>query len=507
MDTMASALWDLFENQKLKGLSGAMRQTLLKLEKAGHADSRWGNAMGELALLERNYSTAIRFFQQALDEEGKPEYELNLANALFYAEDVLGAKRVLQAFLDKYPNDNHGLVNLANCHLKLGELQQAKSLCLKGLEKRGSAAPLWNCLGQVAFLEGDFGRAHDCFDRAYGDSPDYTDALFNRANMAYRLDRIEEALRDLDLCTRKDENFEAAFLNAAVIFLELEEPEKGKACLARALKLNPKSLDALYLLGRMHLLGRDFRQARDAFRTALKVDPEHAATLIAVARLHLQESEQEEARLLLRKLLPRPSLTKDEESAVLSLLLELQEHSLCVHHLQKTPDGLLEPARRKMLVLSLWRDGKTKVAIGHLEKLLAVEGETAGTLALLGRMLSQSGAEGLAELRLRRALELDPASLAAGFELVRILMDRGEGHKAKAVLESLLSHRPDDPDCLYNLACCHARLGDRQEGLRTLEKAVEKGFEDLEKIGGDPDLKGIRQFKEFAQLTGHAGAI
>lgn len=507
VDTMASALWDLYENQKLKGLVAAMRQTLLKIEKAGHADARWFNAMGELALSERHHSTAVRFFQQALDEDGKPEYELNLANALFYADDLQGAKRVLQAFLEKYPGDIHGLVNLANCFLKLGELENAKSLCLKGLEKKASPAPLWNCLGQVAYLEGDLARAYDCFDRAYGDSPDYVDALFNRANLAYKLERVDEALRDLELCTRKDENFEAAFLNAAVIHLEREDASKGKACLLRALKLNAKSLDAHHLMGRMHLLTKDFRQARDAFREALRVDGEHAATLLAMARLHLQESENEEARALLKRLLARPALDREEETAVLSLLLELNEHSLCVQHLQKTPDSDLEPFRRKLLVLSLWREGKTKSAIGQLEKLMAREGETSGTLALLGRMLAQSGAENLAELRLRRALELDPSSLPAGFELARVLAERGEDRKAKAVLDALLIHHPADPDCLYNLACCLARMGEREAGLRALGQAVENGFEDLEKFGGDPDLKGIRQSKEFAQLTGHAGAI
>lgn len=505
MDTMASALWDLFENQKLKGLAAAMRQTLLKLEKAGHADARWCNAMGELALLERDFTAAIRHFQRAMDEAEQPEFELNLGNALFYAGDVPGAKRVLQAFLDKYPNDNHGLVNLANCHLRLGELQHAKSLCLKGLERKGNAAAaLWNCLGEVARMEGDLGRSHDCFDRAYAGSPDYTDALFNRANMAYRLGRADEALRDLELCTRKDENFESAFLNAAIIHLEREDADKGKACLLRALKVNPRSLEAHHLMGRMHLLARDFRMARDAFREALRIDADHAPTLLAMARLHLQESEREAARTLLKRLLGRPALPREEENAALSLLLELEEHALVARHLLKSPEETLEPVRRKMLILSLWKEGKTRVAIGHIEKLLAEEGETAGTLALLGRMLAQSGAESLAELRLRRALELDPRSRAAAFELARILMDRGEGPRARRVLEDLLTHSPDDPDCLYNLACCIGRLGDPVECLHMLEKAMANGFEDLEKIGGDPDLKGIRQSKEFAQLTGQS---
>jgi tetratricopeptide (TPR) repeat protein len=505
MDTMASALWDLFENQKLKGLAKAMRQTLLKLEKAGHADARWANAMGELAQADRDFAEAAKFFKRALDESGRPEYELNLGNAQFYSGDLAGAKRTLQAFLARYPEDIHGLVNLANCHLRLGELSQAKSLCLKGLGKKGAAAgsALWNCLGQAAHLEGDDARAYECFDRAYAEAPDYVDALFNRANIAYRLGREEEALRDLELCVRKDENYEAALLNAAVIHLEREDAESGKACLARALRINPDSLDAHHLLGRMHMLTRDFRLARDAFREALKADAAHIPTLLAFARLHIQESENDQARSLLKQILARPGLGRDEEDAALALLLELHEYGLCSGHLQRVPEAGMDGPRRKMLVLSLWREGRTRLAISHLEKLMGQEGETAGTLALLGRMLASSGAEPLAELRLRRALELDPSCQAAAFELSRIFMDRGEGPRALSVLEALLEHNPDDPDCLYNLACCHARLGQPEAGLKMLEKSLRNGFRDLDKIAGDADLEAIRQFKEYQQLTGH----
>ena len=91
MDAMAAALWDLYEKQKAKGLSAAMRQTLAKLEKTGQADHRWFNAVGELAMQERSFTVAARFFRLARDEKPLPGYELNLGNALFYAGDHAGA--------------------------------------------------------------------------------------------------------------------------------------------------------------------------------------------------------------------------------------------------------------------------------------------------------------------------------------------------------------------------------------------------------------------------------
>jgi tetratricopeptide (TPR) repeat protein len=507
MDAMAAALWNLFENQKAKGLSAAMRQTLAKLEKTGQADHRWFNAMGELAMQERAYSVASRFFKLARDEKALPNYDLNLGNALFYAGEYAAAKKVWEAYRARYPQDIHGLIDLANCHLKLGELSQAKALCQEGLARKASQAPFLNCLGEIAHLQGDSVSAWGLFDRAYAEAPEYIDALFNRANTAYRLGRSQDALDDLALCVRKDENFEAALINMAIIRLERDELAEGRTCLERVLRLHPGHAEARYLQGRFHLAAQEFRSAREDFRETLKRDPDHVPTLLALARLHLQESEPSEADSLLRQTLAKPGLTEEESIGCLSLLMEAGEAALCVQHLQRKPDASLTPEARKLLVVGSWKLGRTKDAIAHLESVLAAEGETPANLALLGRMLQQSGATDLAETRFRKAVELDPGCRPAGFELARLLLERGEGGKAAALLEGLLRESPDDPDCLYNLACCHARNRNLDDSLHYLKRAVENGFRDMDKIHADDDLQAIRQFKEYSQLAGQAGLI
>jgi tetratricopeptide (TPR) repeat protein len=507
MEAMAAALWDLYENQKVKGLSAAMRQTLAKLEKSGQADHRWFNAMGELAMQEKGYPVAARFFKLACDEKPLPGYQLNLGNALFYSGDYAGAKRILEAYRERFPEDMHGLIDLANCHLKLGELARAKSLCQEGLSRKSGHAPLWNCLGEIAHLEGDAAKAWQCFDKAYAEAPEYVDSLFNRANMAYRLGRTDEALADFALCLRKDENFEAALLNMAILRLERGETGEGRRDAERLLRLHPGHVEALHLLGRFHLAANEFRAARESFQEASKRDPDHIPTLLALARLHIQEAEPGQAEALLRRVLAKPGLAEEEATACLGLLMEAGDSALCVQFLQRKPDASLTPEARKLLVLGAWKLGRTKDAIAHLEAVLASEGETAANLALLGRMLRQSGAGELAEARLRKALELDPAARAAGFELAGLLMEAGRGEEAVAILEGLLRACPGDADCLYNLACCHARNRNFDDSLHYLKRAMEQGFRDIDKIHADGDLQAIRQFKEYSQLAGQAGLI
>ncbi|MFQ5805107.1 MAG: tetratricopeptide repeat protein, partial [Phycisphaerae bacterium] len=50
---------------------------------------------------------------------------------------------------------------------------------------------------------------------------------------------------------------------------------------------------------------------------------------------------------------------------------------------------------------------------------------------------------------------------------------------------------PKDSIVLYNLSCFHALLGDRDEALGWLEKAVEGGFYAPSKISSDPDLESL----------------
>ncbi|CAL5224279.1 g6941 [Coccomyxa viridis] len=53
---------------------------------------------------------------------------------------------------------------------------------------------------------------------------------------------------------------------------------------------------------------------------------------------------------------------------------------------------------------------------------------------------------------------------------------------------------------LYNIACCHSRMGNLQDGLLALKGCLEAGYEDYQQIREDPDLEGIRGDSRFQSL-------
>lgn len=60
-----------------------------------------------------------------------------------------------------------------------------------------------------------------------------------------------------------------------------------------------------------------------------------------------------------------------------------------------------------------------------------------------------------------------------------------------------LDYRPDDPALHFNLACCHSMVEEREDAFFHLEKAIEYGFDDIEKIHHHEALSYLRASEDF----------
>lgn len=74
--------------------------------------------------------------------------------------------------------------------------------------------------------------------------------------------------------------------------------------------------------------------------------------------------------------------------------------------------------------------------------------------------------------------------------------DRAEIALKKAI--TLLGFRGSS--AMYNLACNYALKGDRENGLQWLEKSINSGFDETEKVRNDPDIVSLRGDPRFKRL-------
>ncbi len=69
-----------------------------------------------------------------------------------------------------------------------------------------------------------------------------------------------------------------------------------------------------------------------------------------------------------------------------------------------------------------------------------------------------------------------------------------------AAFERCIELFPDRPTAYYNIACAHSLNSQIDKANEYLEKALERGFEDLDHINADTDLDNIRNSEGFLRL-------
>lgn len=76
--------------------------------------------------------------------------------------------------------------------------------------------------------------------------------------------------------------------------------------------------------------------------------------------------------------------------------------------------------------------------------------------------------------------------------------------RAAEALTQAAEHLDSSGSAMYNLACTHALKGDRALGLEWLEKSINAGFDNSDKLKDDPDiatLRGEPRFKNIQELS------
>ncbi len=105
-----------------------------------------------------------------------------------------------------------------------------------------------------------------------------------------------------------------------------------------------------------------------------------------------------------------------------------------------------------------------------------------------------------AELWFNKALELDPANYRIYEGLGYMYMRMENKKKAEEAFLKSIELGPDVAWNYYNLACLHSVNGSSKKALEWLEKALQKGMQDIEHMKVDSDLDPIRNLPEFKAL-------
>jgi serine/threonine protein kinase/tetratricopeptide (TPR) repeat protein len=126
-------------------------------------------------------------------------------------------------------------------------------------------------------------------------------------------------------------------------------------------------------------------------------------------------------------------------------------------------------------------------------------------LTAAGREAEAAATHGKALQAIERHLELNPEdSRALTLGAMHEIAAHGATGRAKALewANRALAVDPEDSGMLYNIACLYAKLGETEDALNCLERAVKCGFGLKGWIENDPDLISLHAHPRFQALLG-----
>lgn len=89
-------------------------------------------------------------------------------------------------------------------------------------------------------------------------------------------------------------------------------------------------------------------------------------------------------------------------------------------------------------------------------------------------------------------------------EALQVLGDnytrRGKFTEGMQIDETLSKLLPDDPTVLYNLACSYALTRRIEQAASALNRALDRGYNDLKWLLKDPDLENLRAHELFKSI-------
>jgi tetratricopeptide (TPR) repeat protein len=290
-------------------------------------------------------------------------------------------------------------------HLQAQRFPEAGE-ALRGALDAGAKSPeLYYYLATALFMQRRYADSLDHL-RAQPSSPGQPFGMVLRARCLHHLRRPAEAIATLQTHLGVSPDDTEAHGLLALLLQEDGHDDEARAHVDAALERNPRQVEAMLALAAMQSNGPETAAARKSFDAILRIDPRCGRAWLGLALLNLRELRLDAAR-------------HDIEEAA----SHLPEHLGTWHVFAWT-----------QLML-----GDVGGAQSAFERAMSVDrnfGETHGGLAVVAAL--QSREEDARQL-VRRALRLDPKSLAARYAEMLLMQRQGRDAEAKAVLDSILS--------------------------------------------------------------------
>jgi tetratricopeptide (TPR) repeat protein len=361
----------------------------------------------------------------------------------------------------------------AFAHHQRGELEQAKAIYRRIVERQPGHADAWHLLGLVSHQQGRNDEAVELISRAIsinGSQGGYHNHLGAVQAVLGKLDQAEASFRRALQLSAVDPQ---VHYNLAALLNLQGRPEEAIEHYRRAIELNPRMAEAHFNLGNLLRERQDWIGAEQSYAAALAARPNYVKALTSLASVRLKLNKLDESEAAWRQVIqldPRHVEAHFRLGSALQSRGRLEEAIsflrtaalLDQHHFEAQNN--LGCAHRSL--------GQMDEAIACFQLAIHAKSDFAEAYCNLGSVLHEKKDLPAAENYLRKSLELRPDFAGALSNLGAVLQGQKRYQEAEQTYRQGLALDPDLPDLLVNLGSCLAVQGKAPEAIEILTRSV-----------------------------------
>ncbi len=193
-----------------------------------------------------------------------------------------------------------------------------------------------------------------------------------------------------------------------------------------------------------------------------------------------------------------------QQNARGAALLKDGKFEEAVAELQKAADAAPTSAViQSNLAYAYDRQGRTEEAVAAYRKALELDPKNTIVRNNLANLYSKQGLYEDAAREYEDLVQRDPGNTTAKTNLDAMVKNKTVLQERKEQVSSALQgadSKPKDPQAAYNAARVYARLGDADQALSWLNKALDLGYDQFDYLSLDPSLVNLKKDPRFMKL-------
>lgn len=193
-----------------------------------------------------------------------------------------------------------------------------------------------------------------------------------------------------------------------------------------------------------------------------------------------------------------------QQNARGAALLKDGKFEEAVAELQKAADAAPTSAViQSNLAYAYDRQGRTEEAVAAYRKALELDPKNTIVRNNLANLYSKQGLYEDAAREYEDLVQRDPGNTTAKANLDAMVKNKTVLQERKDQVSSALQgadSKPKDPQAAYNAARVYARLGDADQALSWLNKALDLGYDQFDYLSLDPSLVNLKKDPRFLKL-------